>query len=71
VIACNSASGLIGQLRYTHWNWVVTVQFIVLSLAGMGIGVALASRTPDRLLRRVFGVVVIGIAAAMCLNALH
>jgi uncharacterized membrane protein YfcA len=69
IIAGNSASGLVGQLRYTRWDWGVTAQFIALSLAGMGIGVTLASRTPDRLLRKIFAVVVIGIAAAMCFKS--
>jgi len=69
VIAGNSAAGLVGQLRYTHWDWAVTAQFVALALAGMVIGVALASRTPDRLLRKIFAVVVIGIATAMCFKS--
>jgi uncharacterized membrane protein YfcA len=68
VIALNSVSGLVGQLRYARWDWVLTEQFIAVSLVGMGFGVVLASRTPDRLLRRVFAVAVIAIATAMCIN---
>jgi uncharacterized membrane protein YfcA len=68
VIAANSASGLIGQQRYTHWDWASTLQFICVSLLGLGIGVLLASRTPTRMLRRVFAVAVIAIATAMCIN---
>lgn len=68
IIACNSAAGLIGQLRYTRWDWGVTGQFIAVSLAGMGIGVALARRAPDRALRKAFGATVIAIAVAMCFN---
>jgi uncharacterized membrane protein YfcA len=66
IIAANSVTGLIGQMRYTQWDWGVTAQFVLLSLGGMAIGVALASHTPERFLRRVFGVVVLGIALAMC-----
>jgi uncharacterized membrane protein YfcA len=68
VIACNSAAGLIGQRRFVHWSWPLTGQFVLLSLIGMAIGVALASRTPTRMLRRVFAAAVIAIAAAMCIN---
>jgi hypothetical protein len=68
VIACNSASGLIGQLRYTHWDWAATGEFIAVSLVGMGMGVALARRAPDRILRKAFGVAVIAIAVAMGFN---
>ena len=66
IIAANSASGLIGQLRYTSWSLAVTSQFVLISLIGMGIGVAIASRTPDRMLRKVFAILVLGIATAMC-----
>jgi uncharacterized membrane protein YfcA len=68
IIACNSAAGLIGQRRFVHFSWPLTGRFVVVSLIGMAIGVALASRTPTRMLRRVFAVAVILIAAAMCIN---
>lgn len=68
VIACNSASGLIGQLRYTHWDWMATGEFILVSLIGMGIGVTVARRSPDKILRQAFGLAVIAIAVAMCLK---
>ena len=68
VIAGNSASGLVGQLRYAHWDWTLTGLFMAVSLAGMGLGVLVAARSPDRLLRRVFGVAVILVAAAMWIN---
>jgi uncharacterized membrane protein YfcA len=66
IIAANSATGLIGQMRYTHWDWGVTAQYVAISLGGMAIGVALAAHTPERLLRRVFGLLVLSIAVAMC-----
>ena len=68
VIACNSAAGLIGQMRFIHWDWGLTGIFVVTSLAGMVAGVALASRTPTRALRQVFAVMVIVIAVAMCIT---
>jgi uncharacterized membrane protein YfcA len=71
VIACNSVSGLAGQLRYTQWNWTATGEFVGLSLVGMGIGVALARRAHDRMLRKAFGMAVVAIAVAMCVNVLR
>ena len=68
IIAANCASGLTGQLRYTRWDPGITAEFVVLSLAGMIAGVAIASRTPDRMLRKVFAVLVLGIATAMCIK---
>lgn len=68
VIACNSAAGLIGQLRYTKVDWMLTGGFLLASFAGMGIGVALARRAPGPWLRKTFGVAVIAIALAMTVS---
>lgn len=65
IIAANSLSGLIGQLRYSHWDWSLTAEFMVGSLAGMGFGVAIARRTHERGLRKAFAVAVIGVGVAI------
>lgn len=65
IIAVNSAAGLAGQLRYAQWDWGLTVEFVVCSLVGMGVGVSIAARAPEQALRRAFAAVVIGVAMAI------
>ncbi len=65
IIAFNSASGLIGQLRYVHVDWVTTLEFLASSLAGMGLGVAVASRLPEPALRRAFAGALLAIGAVI------
>jgi uncharacterized protein len=56
VIAFNSASGLMGQLRFVHIDWRITLSFLIASLAGMGFGVSIVRRVPEQTLRRAFAV---------------
>ena len=56
IIAFNSASGLLGQLRYVHIDWRITLSFLIASLAGMGFGVSIVRRVPEQTLRRAFAV---------------
>jgi uncharacterized membrane protein YfcA len=65
IIAVNSAAGLAGQLRFTHWDWSLTGKFLACSLIGMGFGIRIAKRAPDRVLRNAFAIVVLGVAAAI------
>jgi uncharacterized membrane protein YfcA len=65
IIAINSAAGLAGQLRYTHWDWTLTGEFLLCSLIGMGLGIRIASRVPEKALRNAFAVAVIVVAAAI------
>jgi uncharacterized membrane protein YfcA len=65
IIAVNSAAGLAGQLRYTHWDWVLTCEFLVGALVGMGIGIPIARWAPERVLRQAFAIVVLGVAVAI------
>ena len=65
IIAVNSAAGLAGQLRYTHWDWPLTGKFLACSLTGMALGIAIARRAPDRALRKAFAVVVLTVAVAI------
>jgi uncharacterized membrane protein YfcA len=54
VIALNSAAGLLGQLRYIHINWRLTLLFLLVSLIGMGAGLAIVRRIPAQKLRFAF-----------------
>ena len=65
IIAVNSAAGLAGQLRYTHWDWSLTGEFLACSLIGMGLGIPIARRAPERILRKAFAVAVLGVAIAI------
>jgi uncharacterized membrane protein YfcA len=70
IIAVNSAAGLAGQLRYTHWDWTLTGEFLACSLIGMGVGIPIARRAPDQALRKAFAVVVLGVAVAIAWQVL-
>ena len=65
IIAVNSAAGLIGQLRYAQWDWVLTGEFIVCSLIGMSLGIPIAKRMPEHALRKAFGAAVVAVALAI------
>ena len=65
IIAVNSAAGLAGQLRYTRWNWPLTMTFLACSLIGMSLGVPIAKRAPERVLRIAFAIVVLAVAVAI------
>lgn len=65
IIAVNSAAGLAGQLRYTHWDWPMTGTFLVCSLIGMGLGIPIARRVPERVLRKAFAIAVLAVAVAI------
>jgi uncharacterized protein len=65
IIAVNSAAGLAGQLRYAHWDWPLTGEFLVCSLIGMGFGIPIARRASERALRKAFAVVVLAVAVSI------
>ena len=65
IIAVNSAAGLAGQLHYTQWDWSLTGKFVVCSLIGMGLGIPIARRAPERALRKAFAVVVLTVAVSI------
>jgi uncharacterized protein len=54
VIALNSTTGLLGQLRYTNMDWGLLAQFLFCALVGILAGIALAHRLNETVLRRVF-----------------
>jgi uncharacterized membrane protein YfcA len=63
IIAFNSASGLLGQLRYIHINWVLTLLFLGASLLGMGFGLAIVRRVPAQSIRVAFACALLLIGA--------
>ena len=70
IIAANSAAGLAGQLRYARWDWGLTGEILLCSLVGMGFGIVIAARCPERSLRKAFAVAVIGVGMAMAWQVL-
>jgi hypothetical protein len=71
IIAINSASGLAGQLRYSHLDWRITGEFLLCGIAGMAFGIAVAKRAPVRVLRSAFSVVVIVVGLAIAWRVLY
>jgi hypothetical protein len=65
IIAANSAAGLAGQLRYTHWDWPLTGAFLACALIGMGFGLHIASRAPETVLRKAFSIAVLAVAVSI------
>jgi uncharacterized protein len=65
IIAVNSAAGLVGQLRYTHWDWPTTGAFLACALIGMGLGIPIARRAPEWALRKAFAIAVVAVAVAI------
>jgi uncharacterized membrane protein YfcA len=66
IISFNSAAGLLGQLRYTGIDWMLTALFLIASLIGMGFGLVIVRRVPPQGVRFAFGctLLVIGILVA-------
>lgn len=54
VIALNSTTGAVGQLRFAKPDWNMLTLFLCFALAGMAAGVSFAHRLPDSVLRRAF-----------------
>jgi uncharacterized membrane protein YfcA len=54
VIAVNCLGGIIGQLRYMHFDWWLTLGFLLAAMAGMFAGTALAKRLSAAVLRSGF-----------------
>jgi len=65
VIALNSTTGLVGQLRFAHIDWVLLAGFLVFAVSGMVTGTLLQGRLPERRLRRVFAATVLVLAVAV------
>lgn len=65
VIALNSTTGLLGQLRYVRIDWMLLAGFLVLAFAGMLTGIRFARNLHEDLLRRLFGAALIVLAVVI------
>jgi uncharacterized protein len=61
IIALNSTSGLLGQMRSADINWTLTVLFIAACIAGMLIGVAAVRRVATSTLNKLFASLLIAV----------
>jgi uncharacterized membrane protein YfcA len=63
IIALNSMSGLVGQMRYADVNWTLTALFTAASLLGMMAGIAVVRRVATSALNRTFAslLIVVGL----------
>jgi uncharacterized membrane protein YfcA len=59
IIKLNSASGLLGQLRFADIDWRLTSILLAATMLGMGMGVSVAGRVPEKILQRTFAGVLI------------
>jgi len=65
VIALNSATGLLGQLRYVKVDWSLLGGFLLFAVVGMVGGIAVARRLHEHLLRRLFAMALIALAVVI------
>ena len=63
VIACNSAAGFVSHLGETPTPWKLAAVFSIIAAAGVLAGGIVASRLPEKTLRRAFAVLVLATAA--------
>ena len=65
VIALNSTTGIVGQLRFVSFDWSLLLGFLFFALGGMVVGAALANRLAEYRLRRLFACTVLILAVAV------
>ena len=67
IIALNSSSGLLGQLRFVGIDWSLLAGFLIFAIGGMLIGSNLSSHLAEHMLRRVFSttILVLGLAVGI------
>ena len=63
IIALNSGSGLVGQLRFAECDWGLTSAFLAVSLCGMAFGTKLMDRISPYGMRRGFAWSLVAVAA--------
>ena len=68
VIAFNSLTGVLGQLRFVNIDWSLLAGFLVFAGCGVVAGIALAGRLADYRLRRVFATTVLFLAVAIAVG---
>jgi uncharacterized membrane protein YfcA len=65
VIAFNSITGTLGQLRFVRFDWNLLLGFLFFAIAGMIIGSAVSTRVPETQLRRMFAAAVLILGGAV------
>jgi uncharacterized membrane protein YfcA len=69
VIACNSAAGFASHLGDAPVRWSLAATFAVIAAAGVWAGGRIASRLPEKTLRRAFAALVLATAAIVLWKA--
>ncbi len=69
IIACNSAAGFASHLGETPVPWLLAGVFSIIAAIGVLAGGTIASRLPEKELRRAFAVLVLATAAVVLLKA--
>ncbi len=69
VIACNSAAGFVSHLGEAPTPWLLASVFAIIAGAGVLAGGKVASRLPEKALRRVFAVLVLVTAGIVMAKA--
>jgi uncharacterized membrane protein YfcA len=70
VIAFNSITGLVGQLRFIRMDWSLLFGFLLFAIGGIVVGSTLSTRLSDLRLRRIFAVTVFILAIVVGLDNL-
>jgi uncharacterized membrane protein YfcA len=65
IITLNSAAGFVGQLRYIDVDPRATLLFLAVAMAGMLGGIPIANRLPEARLLKIFGGMLLTVAAAI------
>lgn len=65
IISLNSASGVVGQLRFARLDWPLTGAFLAIALVGMWAGTLVVGRISERSLRRLFAWSIVAAALAV------
>jgi uncharacterized membrane protein YfcA len=65
VITLNSITGIVGQLRFTTFDWQLVGGFLVFTVIGVLVGAAVANRLADYRLRRMFACTVLVLSVAI------
>ena len=70
VIAANSFAGLLGQLRYTSFDWRLALGFLALALVGMWLGTRIARHLSAPALQRGFAWCIIAVGVFLLVENL-
>jgi uncharacterized protein len=65
VIALNSSTGVLGQLRFSSIDWPLLAGFLLFAVAGMVVGAMLVSTLAETRLRQLFATTVLALAVAV------